>query len=166
MNRKTILKVFSELRQRLFRQTASLLGSQEDAEDILQDCFCKLWNKPPGQDDSEAPGIMAATARNMAIDLLRKRWRRDTVAMEGRNPVADETDMEAEERERRFLLIDQAIEAQLTPLQRQVIQLREFEGRSYAEIARKLQMSETAVRMNISRARQRIRTYYLQNFRQ
>ena len=71
----------------------------------------------------------------------------------------------AEERERQFQVVDRAIEEILTPLQRQIIHQREYEDKSYREIARNLRMSETAVRMQISRARQRIREYYLQNYK-
>lgn len=175
MNRATLLKVFSTLHQRLVKQMTLLLGSREDAEDILQDSFCKLWHQPPENRDQDAPYILSATVRNMAIDQLRmkssgsgnQRYSHhslvplDAVLHKLRAPEEDA----AEERERQFQVVDRAIEEILTPLQRQIIHQREYEDKSYREIARNLRMSETAVRMQISRARQRIREYYLQNYK-
>jgi RNA polymerase sigma-70 factor (ECF subfamily) len=48
----------------------------------------------------------------------------------------------------------------LTELQRRVIELKEIEGIEIEEIAKRYNMTESAVRMNLSRARNKIRECY------
>lgn len=159
------MKAFAELYQRLVRQTAVLLGSQEDAEDVLQDSFCKLWSKPPVANDEDAQRILKATIHNLAVDELRKRGKRRTVPLDPNLYRIQAAEDDAGERERQFEVVDRAIEEMLTPVQRQIIQLREYEDCKYSDIAQQLGMSETAVRMQISRARQKIRAFYNENYR-
>ena len=50
------------------------------------------------------------------------------------------------------------MERLLTPLQRDIIRLKEYEDRPYSEVAALLGMQEAAVRMQLSRARKKLRT--------
>ena len=52
------------------------------------------------------------------------------------------------------------IESQLTPIQQEILQRRDYNGEEYASIAEDLGMQETAVRMQLSRARKTIRETY------
>jgi RNA polymerase sigma-70 factor (ECF subfamily) len=61
----------------------------------------------------------------------------------------------------RMQLIRQLIN-QLPEKQRSVMQLRDFEGKSYKEIAKVMGISEEQVKVNIFRARQTIRQKYFE----
>jgi RNA polymerase sigma-70 factor (ECF subfamily) len=59
-----------------------------------------------------------------------------------------------------FSIVERIINQELTPLQQKIIQLREYEGKSFEEIACDLGMQPAAVRMQLSRARKTIRECY------
>ena len=60
----------------------------------------------------------------------------------------------------RFEQVETIIEAELSPSERRVMHLKEYEGHSFEEIAEMMNLTEAAVRMKLSRARKRIRTVY------
>ena len=64
------------------------------------------------------------------------------------------------EREDKYNRVKAIIDNELTELQRRIIELKEIEGVEIVEISRRQQMTESAVRMNLSRARNRIRECY------
>ena len=74
--------------------------------------------------------------------------------------VTDSAD-EILEKEERFRAVERIIAQRLTPLQQQILRMKEYEGRKYNEIADILGMQEPAVRMQLSRARKEIRECYL-----
>ena len=56
--------------------------------------------------------------------------------------------------------LEQLLQQQLTPLQRQIFNLVTHEGLDYQQIAEQLSMNVEAVRMNMSRLRKTIRQTY------
>ena len=59
---------------RLYRLAYSLLGSKEEAEDIVQEVYLKLWkmrNDLPSYNSIE--GLSVRITRNICLDLLRRR---------------------------------------------------------------------------------------------
>lgn len=80
---------------------------------------------------------------------------------EGRDDAVAESATDTLEREERFKAVERIIEQRLTPLQRQILHMKEYEGKEYDEIAAKLGMQPPAVRMQLSRARKEIRECYL-----
>ena len=63
------------------------------------------------------------------------------------------------ERDERLGLLHRLI-AELPEKQRTILQLRDVEGKSYKEIAEILQLTEEVVKVNLFRARQRIKLKY------
>ena len=107
--------------------------------------------------------MATTTARNLCIDRLRVASRRQNVAVdEERDADIQRPTDEVYCMREQFDIVNSIIETRLTPMQQQVLKLREFEGRSMDEIAAMLNMDETAVRMNLSRARKRIREIYME----
>lgn len=58
-------------------------------------------------------------------------------------------------------LVDEIMQRVLTPLQLRIVELREYEGLGYDEVASILGMQQPAVRMQLSRARRAIREEYV-----
>ena len=56
--------------------------------------------------------------------------------------------------------VEQLVERELSPLQREILRRHEYEDESYRQIADTLGMTETAVMMQMSRARKKIRDIY------
>lgn len=117
----------------LYRYLLTLVGSQEDAEDALQDVFLAV-GRTGLQHIRDVQPYLFQTARRQAISLLRKRRRR------AREPeVAAQLswiDIEACSEEDRALAIDlgRALQS-LPPDQREVIVLHLAEGFTFREIA-------------------------------
>ncbi len=65
---------------KLYRIAYALLDNKADAEDILQDAYCKLWNKRDELGDIQNPEAFSITlVKNLCLDFLRspKASRRD-----------------------------------------------------------------------------------------
>ena len=152
---------FTEMRKGFLRLASRFLPNEEDASDALQDAFCRLWPKRNQIHSSqEAEALAVTTIRNLCIDQIRKE-KMDVVELDAeRDSKPSETIEEKLAKEELFLEVEEIINRQLSPMQRQILQEKEYESKSIEEIADELQMQPTAVRMQLSRARKTIRECY------
>lgn len=119
-----------------------VLQSQPEAEDLIQEIFLSLWQRPV---DSAKHGhllpYLIAMTRSRAIDKLRSRNRRlNLVQRWGQNATAQTpapTPVELAVSSERSQQVRQAL-TQLTQQQRQVIELAYDAGLSQSEIAQRL----------------------------
>lgn len=147
----------------LFRLALRMLNDRGDAEEVVQETLITAWRRLPLLESPGAFGGWAyKVATNRCLDRLKQRTRR-------RTDVVDSTDLDqvhaADDRwgdpqvqaERDTRAEDLAgLIAELGDSQRACWLLREVHGRSYAEIATTLGITETAVRGRISRARKQL----------
>ena len=164
MSEEHLISVFSRMRNRFRRLAMQFLPNEEDADDALQEAFCRLWSRADALTNAEqAEAATTLTVRNLCIDEVRRRDRRPTLELmperDGENE-AEPSPQEEMERKEQFALIEEILHQQLTPLQQQVFRMREYEEMSYEEIATCLGMKQTAVRMNLSRARKQLKEEY------
>jgi RNA polymerase sigma factor (sigma-70 family) len=145
------------LKNKLYRFAKRLLESAEEAEDMVQEVFIKLWNRRETLREYRSVEALAmVTTRNLCLDRLRGRkytiekieLLKDKVEEMSHDPVPDHSDV--------IRKIHQIIRS-LPDQQRMIIQLRDIEGYDYGEIASMLEMNENAIRVNLSRARKKIR---------
>ena len=159
MSDKTIITVFTKLRRKFLGMAMAILPNEEDAADALQDAFCKLWpRRDTINDEAKAEALTGITLRNICIDRTRKR-ELPTVPRDEEHDTGD-TETTYKEREERYNTVKAIIDNELTELQRTIVELKEIEGLEIEEIARRQNMTESAVRMNLSRARNKIRECY------
>lgn len=130
------------------------LRNDEDARDALQDTFFKLWQNGPVETDTEARNKLFTVLRNICIDRLR---RPATVSIteaetDGMTVQPDFT----EDMDR----MESLLTAGLTDMQRHIYTLVARDGMEYEDIASALDMKVEAVRMNMSRARKKIKENY------
>lgn len=70
---KPLTSAFSEMRAKILRFAARFFPSEEDAEDALQEAFCRLWCRHPDIcSEAEAEAFAKTTVRSIGID----EWRR------------------------------------------------------------------------------------------
>ena len=139
---KPLTSTFSEMRAKILRFAARFFPSEEDAEDALQEAFCRLWCRHPDIcSEAEAEVFAKTTVRSIGIDAYA-----DCVDSES----ADEI----------FERVQRLIDSCLSPAQQSIIRLHDYEQRGYDEIANRLNMEPAAVRMQLSRARKKIRECY------
>ena len=158
MSEQTLISAFSRWRNRLLRQALRFLPSKEDAEDVLQDAFIRLWAKAEQiETERDAASLATVVIRNMAVDHYRQQKRKPQTTDVEMLDLQEET---ADIDERRQL-VDEIMQRVLTPLQLRIVELREYEGLEYDEVASILGMQQPAVRMQLSRARRAIREEYV-----
>jgi len=159
------LSAFRKMGERLRRMAGTLLANEDDADDALQEAFARLWPRRADIPTEEAASaLLCSTVRHLSIDELRRRKVRGEQPLTGNEPPpeAESGERSPADTEALYGEVERLIEEKLTPLQRDILRRKEFRQESYADIAASLQMQETAVRMQLSRARKIIRETYRQ----
>lgn len=144
---------------RLYRMAFRLMGSREEAEDVVQEVYVKLWtmrNELPDYKSIEA--LAVRITRNLCLDQLRRRKVSQAAIKEEQHKIADYPETPAEDLERREdkEMIHSLI-ASLPEPQRSLVHLRHLEGKEYEEISEMVNMNINAIRVSISRARKMMR---------
>lgn len=145
-------------KDKLFRFALKLLKSEEEAEDVVQDTLVKLWTKRKELQRIKSLEAFAMTMiRNQCIDILKAK-RRNTVEWEkaGVEFQEEQTPYKQTHIHETVSQVHRLIDG-LPELQKAVIHLRDVEGYEMSEIAGIMKMNNNAVRVNLSRARQKIK---------
>jgi RNA polymerase sigma factor (sigma-70 family) len=136
--------------------------SLKDIDDLLQETYARLLKARAAGKRRMSGGYLFVTARNIALDLIR---RREIVPMGSleENPVAfvaDERPNAAESlsRDQELELLAEAIRA-LPERCREIVRLRRFDGLSHREIARRLGIGEATVNAQLAIGLIRCRKY-------
>ncbi len=146
-------------KNKLFRFAFRLLGSSEEAKDVVQEVMIKVWN---GREQMAAIDNMEAwcmrVTKNLSLDRLRSKQRRVTDSMEEGFEIRQEslTPYERTEIHESMKRVNELIAA-LPEKQRQVMHLRDIEGYSYNEICEILELDMSQVKVNLFRARNFVR---------
>jgi len=148
--------------KKLLRFATYFLKDEDDAKDVVQDVFLKLWLKRDelAKIDNVEAFAMRMT-RNRCLDVIRAN---KTI------PISEETDRKIKEESvdvhtqieytESATQIKRLIET-LPDLQRTVMYMRDIEQLSYDEIAENTELQLNAIRVNLSRARKKVRDEFL-----
>lgn len=151
-----LLASFRENYEDLLRFLTRRTGSADRAADLVQDTYLRLATFQPAHLDIENPrAFVYRVAGNLAIDTLRREGRlaADLTFLEAGEGVADSApspEASALARERLRWLEWALDELPVKP--RLALLLSRVEGRSFAEIAHQLDVSESMVAKYIARA--------------
>ena len=149
------LDAFEELvrrhRRATFRVALRILGDESDAEDATQDAFVQAWRNLGGfRADAAFSTWMYRIVTNRCLNMLRARRRTEQLP-DDREAPASRPDRIAEAR---WQVEDLKLAIlRLTPEQRAPLVLRELQGCTYEEIAEALDLSISAVKSRLHRAR-------------
>jgi RNA polymerase sigma factor (sigma-70 family) len=144
---------------RIYRMAFRLMGNREEAEDMVQEVYLKLWgmrNELRKYDSVEALSIRIT--RNLCLDSLRRRKTGQEAVRSERIDAGghSETPFESLERKEQIEIMHALITALPEP-QRSLVHLRHIEGKEYEEISQMVNMNVNAIRVSISRARKQMR---------
>lgn len=150
------------LREKLFNISRRITEDEADAEDIVQEAFLKLWYIRKELDEYQSVEALAVRmTKNLSLDKLRTRHPEgppiDTLSINSGSRSPDEL-LEQQDAVAR---IRQLIE-KLPSLQQTIIRMKDVEGYELSEIAEITGTQVEAVRVNLSRARKKIREQFLQ----
>lgn len=148
------------LRGHMLSVAKNLLASEDDASDAVQDTMMKLWLSRDRLEKARSVDALCITiCRNLCIDRLR------TTRRIFDNDIPDIADgalsaldmMMTEENER---LADEII-ASLPDRLQLIIRMRHMEGLEISRIAKITGSTESAIRVQLSRARRRIKDMFV-----
>lgn len=147
-----------------------ILGDAEEARDIVQVTFLRLWEKRERFDERWSPNTwIYRIATNLSIDHLRSRQSRqrykepirlhlhDLAASQERHDLANLDESEV-------MGIFRELAAELTEKQRTVFVLREVEGLPSKEVAEVMGCRESTVRNHLFNARKYLRRAIVERY--
>ncbi len=160
-----ITTAFTALREQMLSLAERITGNSDDAADAVQDAFVKLWQQRGRYEStSHAQGAGMMAVRTTSIDMARRNSHRSDVPVEQAAEAVEEvTD---DERSLAYRQVRHIIDNDLSNNQRMVIDLREVQGLEYDEIAARLGTTTANVRVELSRARKRVRDIYHSRFKE
>ena len=167
--------------ERLYWHVRALVGSHEDADDLMQDIFVKVWGALEGfRGESQLYTWLFRIATNESLNFLKKRNLRQALGLEARSAGGSETQdgdaaqapsaaervadqdpyFDGDEVQR---LLSVAV-SKLPPKQRAVFSLRYFEEMPYEQMARVLETSVGALKASYHFAYEKVKEFVMQNF--
>ena len=161
MNQSEFVSLISPFKDKLFRLAKRLLVSTEEAEDATQEVILKLWNNKENLDSYKSIEAFSITmTKNYCLDQLKAK-RSGNLKLVHDNYIDREPSLERQMETKDSLdWVEKAIN-ELPEQQRMIIQMRDIEEYEFEEIAKILDMNETAIRVALSRGRKTIREFML-----
>ena len=152
---------FLPMSGKLYAVALSLTCDKQEAEDVVQDTYLRLWTRRdtlPDMDNAEAYCI--TLARHLCHDRLRNRHNTHEERPAGGMQATAPTDIETEVERRNDADIIKAYMARLPERQRAVVTMRDVEGLGYEEIGLATGLEQTNIRVALSRARKTLREQF------
>lgn len=155
--------LFEKYRNRLFTYLFKITKSKETAEEIVLDVFLKLWNGRQVIDTiKNLDGFLFRVAYHRAVDFFRAASRDPKLQEQIWDLMTEVVSYETADQKLLENEIEQEIRAalkNLSPQRRKIYYLRNYEGLSYADIARRLNLSQNTVRNHLSASLRFIREF-------
>ena len=137
----------------VYRFILKNLRHEEDARDVVQNAFEKLWKTREEVDNSTIKSYLFTIAYNQMIDHIRKNKRitlKEDFTETDRGSTGQQTNAKR--------ILDEAL-SRLSETQRSLVMLKDYEGYNYAEIGQITGLNESQVKVYLHRARLQLREY-------
>jgi len=138
---------------RVYRFVLKNIKDVHKAEDIVQDCYEKLWRNIDNVNGEKVRPYLFTVAYHIMIDIIRK---------EKRLLYSDDLKFTEESHENNYSDLGEVLKTaveKLPEIQRMVLLLRDYEGYSYHEIGEIANLTESQVKVYIFRARVFLKNY-------
>lgn len=137
----------------VFRFILKNLRNEEDARDVVQTAFEKMWIHRDEVDASKSKSYLFTVAYRQMIDHIRKVKR-----IQLKDEFSEGAKVQNKPANNLKKILDEAL-ARLSETQRTLVLLKDYEGYSYEEIGQITNLSESQVKVYLHRARLQLRTY-------
>ncbi len=137
----------------IFRFAVKHLRDRDNAKDVVQEAYARLWQKLDDVDGAKAKSYLFTTAHHLLVDAAR-RDARSTRMEERHEDLRWGNQQQPDLKE-----VLEAALATLPEVQRSVVLLRDLEGYSYDEIAELTGLNVTQVKVYIYRGRTALKEY-------
>lgn len=156
-------QLYHNYRARLYNNIFKMTKRDDDAEELLQELFVKIWVGRQNLDpDKSFKAYLFRIAENLVYDFFRKAALNRK--LENHLVLAASNNTNSIERYIYFkesnMLFNQAVE-NLPPRRKQIYKLCKIEGKSYEEVSRSLGISISTVNEHIVKASRAVRKFFL-----
>ena len=153
--------------KRVYALALRMTGNPEDAEDVAQEAFLSAWKGLPNfRGEAGFSTWLYRLTSNAAIDFLRKNRRpRSEYSLDGGIPDLPDPAPSPQDRAESQNLRESVRwgMGELSKAHREILDLREYQGLNYEEIAQKLEVDLGTVKSRLSRARCALRKILLRS---
>ncbi len=149
MDRTAFGDFYRRTSRSLWSYVYRVTGNAADADDIVQDAFCRLLRGGPDTDEEQRRRYLFRIASNLVVDRWRRQERAADVARR-HVPPPPASDASAHEDVARTF-------ARLAPRERALLWLAYVEGQSHSEIGKAVGLARDSVKVLLFRARKRLR---------
>lgn len=148
--------------KKLLRFATHFLKDEDEARDVVQDIFLKLWQKRDSLNEIENIEAFAMRmTRNRCLDIVRANRVVPIDAETDRKMKEETVDVHEQVELNESAMQIRKLINELPDLQRTVMLLRDIEQLEYEEIAERTDLKVNAIRVNLSRARKKVRDEFL-----
>jgi len=157
MNQSEFITIIAPFKDRVFRLSKRLLVSTEEAEDATQEVLVRLWNNKEKLGGYSSVEALAMTiTKNFCLDQLKSK-RATEMRLVHSNYTDRQAGLQQQAEDKDSWNWVEKIISTLPEQQQMIVQMRDIEEYEFEEIAKIMEMNETAVRVALSRARKTIR---------
>lgn len=162
MNATEFKQLLLPLNARLYKVAFLLLGNEDDAKDVVQDAYLKLWKMRDNITNIDNPLAYCLTiVKNMCLDRHRAASLNLIDKPPEELPIAgDDSASRHIEQQQTNRLLNQCL-ARLPVQQQQVLRMRDMAGCSMQEIEKATGLTAVNARVLLSRARKSLRNQFL-----
>ncbi|MCP9752674.1 RNA polymerase sigma factor [Ferruginibacter sp. HRS2-29] len=139
----------------VYRFILKNLRNEEDAKDVIQGAFEKLWINREQVITEKSKSFLFTIAYNQMIDHIRKSKRVSY------KDEFSETALGVNQQQNNTKRILQEALSQLSETQRSLVMLKDYEGYNYAEIGEITGLNESQVKVYLHRARLQLKAYII-----
>ena len=145
----------------LYRVAYQLTGNAQDAEDLLQDLYLKLWQKREDLKDVAATQAYLVTMmRNLYFDQRRLKRLDDSAVLKNEEGPPDERSLDQQIDSRDEAQQMEGLISQLPERDAKIIQMHLVEDRSYEEIERDTGLSQGNIRIIMMRTKKKLKQQF------
>lgn len=137
----------------VYRFIVKNLRHEEDARDVVQTSFEKMWRNRDEIDPAKSKSYLFTVAYHQMIDHIRKSKR-----VQLREEFREETRVMDRQPGNLKKVLEEAL-SRLSETQRSLVLLKDYEGYSYDEIGKIMGLSESQVKVYLHRARVQLKDY-------
>jgi RNA polymerase sigma factor (sigma-70 family) len=137
----------------VYRFILKNLKQEEDARDVVQSAFEKLWKNREGVANEKSKSYLFTIAYHQMIDHIRKMKR-----VQLREEFREDTRVSAAPVHALKKALEDAL-SRLNETQRSLVLLKDYEGYSYSEIGQITGLNESQVKVYLHRARIQLKNY-------
>lgn len=137
----------------VYRFILKNLRHEEDARDVVQTAFEKMWRNREDVDASKSKSYLFTVAYHQMIDHIRKVKR-----IQLKEEFNDTTKVQDKPMHNLKKILEEALD-RLSETQRSLVLLKDYEGYSYEEIGKITGLNESQVKVYLHRARTQLKNY-------